>query len=149
LSAYWTFDTRISRYYFFLNQEEEGFVQGYLAETRDATGGWMPATHWLWANGVYPSTLEAFLQVYRCPHDHYYDREHDKPLPPFRAPRLSKEDFEARLKGALEAFPALKENPSALPGYLPDGYAERRMAWLRSIPSPPALDSFPDPRTSS
>ena len=52
-------------YHFFLSQEEEGFVRWYLAETRDATEGRMPATQWLWANGVYPSTLEAFLHAFR------------------------------------------------------------------------------------
>jgi hypothetical protein len=132
-------------YLFFLSQEEEGFIRWYLAETLDATGGRMPATQWLWANGVYPSTLEAFLHVYRRPDDHYYDCKYDNPLPPFRAPWLAREDYEARLKRALEEFPELKENPSALPGYLPDGYEERRMAWLRSIPNPPSLDSFPAP----
>ena len=130
-------------YRFFLSQEEEGFIRWYLAETLDATGGLMPATQWLWANGVYPSTLEAFLHVYRRPDDHYYDCEHDNPLPPFRAPWLAKEDFEARLKGALEAFPELKDNPSALPGYLPEGYEVSRLAWLRSIPTPPALLPLP------
>ena len=132
-------------YYFFLNQEEEGFVQWYLAEIAGATGDMKPATQWLWFNGVYPSTLEAFLHVYRRPLDHFYDCGHVKPLPPFRAPWLAKEDFEARLKKALEDFPALKENPSALPGYLPACYEEIRMSWLRSIPNPPALDSFPAP----
>jgi hypothetical protein len=130
-------------YNFLLSQEEKGFVQWYLAEIAGATGDMKPATLWLWSNGVYPSTLEAFLHVYRRPLDHFYDSELVKPLPTFRAPWLAKEDFEARLKGALEDFPALKDKPSALPGYLPEGYEERRVAWMRSIPKPPALDSFP------
>jgi hypothetical protein len=93
--------------------------------------------------------LEAFLHIYRLADDHYCDCKRDDPLPPFRTPWLAREDFEARLKKALEAFPELKDNPSALPGYLPERYAERRMAWLRTIPSPPALDSFSAPRKSS
>ena len=64
------------------------------------------------------------------------------------APWLSKGDFEARLKRALEEFPELKDNPTTLPGYLPEGYEERRIAWLRSIPNPPTLDSFPGPEGS-
>ena len=136
-------------YRFFLSQEEEGFIRWYLAETRDATGGRMPATQWLWINGLYPSTLEALLHVYRRPSDHFYDCEHDDPLPPFRAPWLAREDVEATLTRALEDFPKLKDKPSALPGYLPEGYEEKRIAWLSSIPNPPALDSFPDPEISS
>ncbi len=132
-------------YRFYLSQEEESFVQWYLADTLNTTGGRMPATQWLWTNGVYPSTLEAFLHAYRQPSDHFYECEYETHLPPFRAPWLAKEDFEARLKRALVTFPELKENPSALPGYLPEGYEERRMTWLRSIPNPPALDSFPTP----
>lgn len=134
-------------YRFFLSQEEEGFIRWYLAESDGATGGLMPATQWLWANAVYPSTLEAFVHAFRQPSDHYYDCKYDKPLPPFRAPWLAKEDFEARLKRALETFPELKENPAALPGYLPEGYEERMMAWLRSIQNPPAPESFPTPPT--
>jgi hypothetical protein len=124
-------------YTFLLSQEEEGFVQWYLAEVAGTTGDMKPATQWLWFNGVYPSTLEAFLHVYRRPLDHFYDSEHVKPLPTFRAPWLAKEDFEARLRKALEDFPSLKDKPSALPGYLPDGFEEKRMTWLRSIPKPP------------
>ncbi len=60
-------------YRFLLSQEEEGFLLWYLAEARDATGGLMPATQWLWANGVYPGTLEAFQQAHRRPSDHYHD----------------------------------------------------------------------------
>jgi hypothetical protein len=127
-------------YRFYLNQEEEGFVRWYLAETTDATGGWMPATQWLWTNGIYPSTLEAFLHAFRQPNDHFYDCDYNNPLPPFRAPWLGKEEYEERLKMALESFPELKDNPAALPGYLPEGYEERRMAWLKSIPTPPPLD---------
>jgi hypothetical protein len=63
-------------------------------------------------------------------------------LPAFQAPWLAREDFEARLSKALEAFPEFKENRSALPGCLPAGYEKRRTAWLKSIPSPPDLDSF-------
>ena len=48
-------------YHFSLSQVEEGFVRWYLAETRNATEGPIPATHWLWSNGVYPSILVAFL----------------------------------------------------------------------------------------
>ena len=66
----------------------------------------------------------------------------ENPLPVFQAPRLAREDFEARLRKALEAFPDFKEQRSALPGYLPADYEERRLAWLKSIPSPPDLDSF-------
>ncbi len=130
-------------YRFFLSQEEEGFIRWYLAESDGATGGLMPATQWLWANAVYPSTLDAFVLVFRQPSDHFNDCEYDKPLPPFMAAWLAKEDFEMRLKSALETFPELKENPAALPGYLPDGYEEKRTAWLKSIPKPPALDSIP------
>ena len=130
-------------YRFFLSQGEEGFIRWYFAESDGATGGLMPATQWLWANAVYPSTLEALLHVYRRPHDHYYDCEFNRPLPPFRAPWQAREDFEARVKKALEEFPELKNNPTALPGYLPEGYEERRMAWLRSIPTPPTLHPLP------
>jgi len=132
-------------YRFFLSQEEDGFIRWYLAESDGATGGLMPATQWLWANAVYPSTLEAFVQTFRQSSDHFYDYKYDKPLPPFMAAWLAKEDFEMRLKSALETFPELKENPAALPGYLPDGYEEKRTAWLKSIPKPPALDSIPTP----
>jgi len=136
-------------YRFYLSQEEEGFIQWYLAEILDATDGRMPATQWLWTNGVYPSTLEAFLHAYRQGSDHFYDCKYAKPLPPFMAAWLAKEDFEMRLKRALETFPELKENPAALPGYLPDGYEEKRTAWLKSIPKPPALDSILTPVRSS
>ena len=130
-------------YRFFLSQEEEGFIRWYFAESDGTTGGLMPATQWLWANGVYPSTLEAFLHAYRRPSDHFYEGDDDRPLPPFRAPWLAREDFEARLRWALEDSPELKDKPSALPGYRPEGYEERRVAWLRSIPRPPALGTFP------
>ena len=130
-------------YRFFLSQEEEGFIRWYLAESDGATGGLMPATQWLWANAVYPSTLEAFVQTFRQSSDHFYDCKYEKPLPPFMAAWLAKEDFEMRLKSALETFPELKENPTALPGYLPEGYEVSRLAWLRSIPTPPALHPLP------
>ena len=135
-------------YRLFLSQEEEGFIRWYLAECDDATGGLIPATHWLWTNGVYPSTLEAFLHAYQEPSDHFYDCDSDKPLPPFRTPWLAREDFDARLKHALETFPELKENPASVPGYLPEGYEERRLTWLKSIPKPPAPESFPAPERS-
>lgn len=136
-------------YRFFLSQEKEIFLLWYRAEVRDATGGLMPATLWLWANGVYPSTLEAFLHAFRRPSDHFYEGEGDHPLPPFVSPWQCREEFEARLRGALEEFPELKDKPSALPGYRPEGYEERRAAWLRSIPKPPSLDTSATPVTSS
>jgi len=136
-------------YRFYLSQEEEGFIRWYRAETSNATGGWIPATQWLWVNGVYPSTLKALLQAFHQPDDHYYDCDYNNPLPTFRPPWLNKEEYEARLNRALESFPELKDDPSSLPGYLPEGYEERRMAWLRSIPSPPARDVFPTPIKSS
>jgi hypothetical protein len=127
---------------FFLSEEEEVFIRWYLAETRDATGGLMPATHWLWTNGVYPRTLAAFLHAYDRSDDHYDSCDDESPLPAFQAPWLAGVDFEARLRKALEAYPTLKEDPTALPGYRPAGYEERRVAWLKSIPRPPAPDSF-------
>lgn len=130
-------------YRFFLSQEEEIFLLWYRAEARDAAGSLMPATLWLWANGVYPSTLEAFKHAFRRPGDHFYEVEEDHPLPPFVSPWQCREEFEARLRGALEDFPNLKDEPSALPGYRPDGYEQARTAWLMSIPKPPALDSLP------
>jgi hypothetical protein len=129
-------------YRFYLSQEEEGFIRWYLAETDGATGGLMPATQWLWANGVYPSTLKAFVHTFKRPSDHFYDSEYDRPLPPYMAAWLAKEDFEMRLKSALETFPELKDNPAALPGYLPDGYEEMRTTWLKSIPITPTLVSI-------
>jgi hypothetical protein len=54
-------------------------------------------------------------------------------------PRRAEAEFNERLNVALEAFPELKQTPSFVPGYLPEGYEEARSAWLKSIPTPPDL----------
>jgi hypothetical protein len=56
-------------------------------------------------------------------------------------PRRAKAEFKERLDVALEAFSELKQNPSFVPDYLPEGYEEARSAWLKSIPTPPDLGS--------
>jgi len=136
-------------YRFFLSEGEEDFLRRYLDETLDPAGGYMQATHWLWSNDLYLSTLEGFLNVYRRPGDHFYHQDRSGHPSVFRAPWLAREDFEARLEKALEEFPALKQDSSFLPGYRPEGYEEIRQAWLRSIPKPPAMTAFADPTGSS
>jgi hypothetical protein len=128
------------------NQFEEEFIEWYLAETSGKTGGFTPATNWLWTHGVYPTNLKVMIYSAQHPPGHWHDVEYDNPLPPFKPAWVDKDEFNERLKKFLRAYPAFKEDPTALPDYAPEGYEEKRTAWLRSIPTPPALDSFPAPR---
>lgn len=116
-----------------------------LAEKAGKTGWYTPATHWLWTNGVYPTTLAVLIHLHHRPHSEWYDVEYDHPLPPFQAAWTDKEEYIERLKLFLEGDSPFKDDPTAQPGYAPNGYEETRMAWLRSIPTPPTLDSFPTP----
>jgi len=131
------------------NQDEEEFIDWYHAETAGKTGGFSPATNWLWTHGVYPTNLKVMIHSAQHPPGHWYDVEYDNPLPPFKPAWVDKDEFNERLKKFLRAYPEFNEDPTALPNYAPDGYEEKRMDWLRSIPKPPALDSFPTPRRPS
>ena len=124
----------------FLNQPEEEFSECYLAERAGETGWYTPATHWLWTNGVYPTTLAVLIQLYHRPHSQWYVVKYDHPLPPFQPAWAAEEEFIERLKLFLEGDSPFKDDPTAQPNYAPEGYEERRTAWLRSIPPPPTLD---------
>ena len=130
-----------------INDHEEQFVEWYVAESTgrtDKTGGQTPATNWLWTNGIYPTNMKVLVVAL----DHYntsfyHDAKYDNPLWPFKPAWADKEEFDDRLTNLLAAYPEFQSDPTAQPNYVPEGYEERRMEWLRSIPSPPALDSFP------
>jgi hypothetical protein len=131
------------------NQHEDEFIEWYLAETAGKTGGFTPATNWLWTHGVYPTNLKVMIHSAQHPPGNWHDVEYDNPLPPFKPAWVDKDEFNERLMKFLRAYPELKADPTALPNYAPEGYEEKRTAWLRSIPTPPALDSFPTPRRPS
>ena len=89
------------------------------------------------------------IHVHNKPSGFWYDVPRAHQLPPFQPAWADKEEFTERLKFFLASNPQFKDDPIAQPDYAPEGYEEKRTAWLRSIPSPPALDSFPAPRMTS
>jgi hypothetical protein len=136
-------------YDFFLTQPEKEFLHHYQSEILHPEDPLKPATHWLWHNDVFPSTLRPFLYAAEQPspiQKSHYSVTHINPLPPFRPAWFTKEHFEARANEALEFYPDLKNDPTAVPGYNPVDWPERKLAWLKSIPTPPDHDALSSPR---
>jgi hypothetical protein len=130
------------RYRFFLTQPEEEFLLHYNNEMLNPNTQPKLATSWLWHNDVFPSTLKPFLFAAEQPtplQECHHAKSYVKPLPPFRPAWFTKEHFEARAKEAIEFYPELKNDPTAIPGYHPAEWPEKRLAWLKSIPTPPTL----------
>jgi hypothetical protein len=121
----------------YTNQCEEEFIEWYPAETADKTGGFTPATDWLWTHGVYPTNLKVMIHSAQNPPGNWHDVEYDNPLPPFKPAWVDKDEFNERLKKFLRAYPEFNNDVTALPNYAPEGYEERRSAWLKSVPSAP------------
>jgi hypothetical protein len=119
------------------NQFEDEFIEWYLAETAGKTNGFTPATNWLWTHGVYPTNLKVMIYSAQHPPGNWHDVEYDNPLPSYKPAWVDKDEFNERLKKFLRAYPEFNKDPTALPNYAPEGYEQRRMAWLRSIPAPP------------
>ncbi len=78
-----------------------------------------PATRWLRAHDIFPSTMQPFQYAEQSSNEDYINWITDTPLPPFRPAWSSREEFEARAAEIVEAYPVLKTWPSALPGYAP------------------------------
>jgi hypothetical protein len=114
-----------------LTQAESDFVHHYCREavmavqaTGDREPG--PATRWLRAHDIFPTTMQPFQYAEQCANEDYINWITDAPLPSFQPAWSSREEFEARAAEIVEAYPVLKTLPSALPGYHPEHYEVAR-----------------------
>jgi hypothetical protein len=100
-----------------LTQSEADFIHHHRYETLNLARG--AAGEWLQANGIPTSTMIPFLYADQESNDRWLERITEDPLPPFKPAWPSREEFEARAAQLVEAYPALKGLPSALPGFRP------------------------------
>jgi hypothetical protein len=98
-----------------LTQAEMDFIYHFRHESSDATIG--PAHQWLQDRGISESVMIPLLYSDQETSPRWLDRLYEDPAPPFQSPWSSREEFEARVWEALEAYPRLKNQPYALPGF--------------------------------
>lgn len=103
---------------FLLTQAESDFIHHHRYESLNLAPG--PAGEWLRTNGISASTMIPFLYADQESNDRWLDRIAEDPLPAFKPAWSSREEFEARAAQIVEAYPALKTLPSALPGFRPN-----------------------------
>ena len=117
---------------FTLTPEEALHVRYYVWDVFHASDGKRevgPATRWLREQGIFPTTMQPFqLAAQRSIPDWPSWLSEPPPLP-FEPAWSSREEFEARAREALEAYPEMKGLGSALPGYRPERPGEIIMAY--------------------
>ena len=107
-----------------MTQAESNSIHHYRIESSRLEPG--SAHEWLKARGICSSSLIPFLYFDQEHNPRWLDRVYEEPLPPFRPPWSSKEEFVARAGLILEAYPELKKQPYTLPDYQPEKVAEAR-----------------------
>jgi hypothetical protein len=103
---------------FTLSPAENDFIYHFRRESHDLALG--PAHQWLRDHGVCPSVMIPLLYHDQETNPRWLDRLDEDPIPAFQSPWSSREEFEARVWEALEAYPKLKEQPYVIPGYQVD-----------------------------
>lgn len=79
-----------------------------------------PATRWLRDNDIFPTTMQPFQLAAQRSIPDWYTWLSEAPPMPFEPAWSSREEFEARAREALEAYPEMKRLGTALPGYRPE-----------------------------
>jgi hypothetical protein len=83
------------------------------------------ACYWLHDHDIFPTTMQPFQLAAQRSIPDWYTWLSEPPPAPFRPAWPSREEFEARARAALDAYPEMKGLGSALPGYRPEHYLER------------------------